>query len=95
MRTTARGDGGALPARWALIGAAVAGGLGFVVGVIVGLVVYAPTALFAGVELGIPAAVLGALLGLAAGAIVRGRRARSYSSSSSKSSIRRSAGSAA
>jgi len=47
------------------------------VGVIVGLFVHAATALFAGVELGIPAAVAGAVIGTAAGAIAAvGHRAR-------------------
>jgi hypothetical protein len=60
--------------RWALIGAAIAGGIGVLTGLIVGLFVYAPTAPFAAVELGLPAAVVGALLGAASGGIASARR---------------------
>jgi hypothetical protein len=76
MRTTAaRSAGWPRPARWALIGAAGTGGFGTIVGVIIGLFVYAPTAAFAGVELGIPSTVVGAVLGAAAGAMAAvGRR---------------------
>ena len=42
------------PVRWAVLGAASAGTVGAVVGLIVGLYVFAPTALFAMVELGLP-----------------------------------------
>ena len=64
-----------LPARWTLICAAVGGGLGVVAGVIVGLFAYPPTALFAGIEIGIPATLLGAVLGItAAGMATAGRR---------------------
>jgi fructose-specific phosphotransferase system IIC component len=59
-----------LPARWAVAGAASAGVIGAIVGLAVGLRVYAPTAGFAVVELGIPAAIVGGVLGLAAGVIV-------------------------
>ena len=45
-----------------------------VVGLIVGLHVYPPTAWFAVFELGVPAAIVGALLGLASGLSVRGIR---------------------
>jgi hypothetical protein len=47
----------------------VLAGLGGVVGLVVGLVAYPPTAWFAIVEVGLPAGVLGAVLGLAAGSI--------------------------
>ena len=49
--------------RWTLI----AGGMGAVAGLVVGLVVYPPTAAFAALELGIPSAILGGV----AGAIVQ------------------------
>jgi hypothetical protein len=77
MRTTAaRSRGWPLPARWALIGAAIACGIGTVAGVIVGLFVYPPTAFFAGAEIGIPATFAGAVLGAAAGVLpAAGRRA--------------------
>lgn len=64
-----------LPARWAIVGATSAGVIGAIVGLVIGLRVYAPTAPFAVVELGLPAAIVGGALGLAAGVIVTvGRR---------------------
>jgi hypothetical protein len=59
-----------LPARWAVAGAATAGVIGAIAGLVIGLSVYAPTAAFAVVELGLPAAVAGGFLGLAVGVIV-------------------------
>jgi hypothetical protein len=59
-----------LPARWAVAGAATAGVIGAIAGLVIGLCVYAPTAAFAVVELGLPAAVAGGFLGLAVGVIV-------------------------
>jgi len=56
--------------RWGARGAAVAGLLGAVAGLIVGLFVHPATAWFAAFELGLPAAILGALVGCAAGAVV-------------------------
>ena len=78
MRTTAERSAGLPPvARWTLLGAGALGGTGAVVGVIVGLFAYAPTALFAGAEIGIPATLAGALLGVtAAGLAAVGRRPR-------------------
>jgi hypothetical protein len=58
--------------RFVLVGAVLAGVVGGVVGLIVGLRVYPPTAWFAIFELGVPAAVVGALLGLASGLSVLG-----------------------
>jgi hypothetical protein len=58
-----------LPARWAIAGAACTGVTGAIVGLIVGLRAYAPTAAFAEIELGLPAALAGGVTGLAAGAI--------------------------
>ena len=58
-----------LPAKWAAIGAVSAGLVGGVAGLVVGLRAYAPTAWFAILELGIPSAAIGGLVGLASGAI--------------------------
>jgi len=58
-----------LPLRGGVLGAVVAGVGGGVLGLIIGLCAYPPTAWFAVFELGVPAAVLGGLAGLAAGAI--------------------------
>ena len=55
--------------RWAAIGAVSAAVVGGVVGLVVGLLVHPATAWFAVFELGIPASILGGLLGLACGAI--------------------------
>lgn len=64
-----------LPGRWAVIGAASVGMIGAVVGLVIGLIVYAPTALFAVLEHGLPAAIVGGLIGLSTGVIVMaGRR---------------------
>jgi hypothetical protein len=54
------------PAAWALVGAGSAGLVGAIAGLIVGLFVYAPTAWFAAIEIGLPAAVVGALVGTVA-----------------------------
>ena len=71
----ARLDGLPLPGRWAVIGAASVGMIGAVVGLVIGLIVYAPTALFAVLELGLPAAIVGGVIGLITGVIViAGRR---------------------
>ena len=43
-----------LPARWAYVGAAAAGSVGAIAGLVIGLIVYAPTALFAAVEAAFP-----------------------------------------
>ena len=63
-----------LPGRWAVIGAASVGMIGAVVGLVIGLIVYAPTALFAVLELGLPAAIIGGLIGLSTGVIVMAGR---------------------
>jgi ABC-type glucose/galactose transport system permease subunit len=62
----------ALPvvARCAVAGALLAGIVGSVTGVVVGLVVYAPTAWFALVELGLPSTMAGAILGLITGSVI-------------------------
>ena len=61
-------------AAWALVGAGSAGLIGAVTGLIVGLVVHAPTAWFAAIELGLPAAVAGGVVGAVAGAVVTLRK---------------------
>jgi len=51
--------------------------LGAVVGLVIGLIVYAPTAAFAAVELGLPVALAGGVVGLVTGGIVlAGRRVK-------------------
>ena len=62
-------EGSPLFVRSAVLGAAVAGLAGGVVGLVLGLFAYPPTAWFAVIELGLPAALLGGLCGLAIGAI--------------------------
>ncbi|HEX3873895.1 MAG TPA: hypothetical protein VHW26_07100 [Solirubrobacteraceae bacterium] len=57
----------ALPARFACIGAVAAGTTGAIVGLVVGLVTYAPTAWFAVFELGLPATIAGGAVGLISG----------------------------
>lgn len=56
--------------RAAGVGAITLGFAGVVAGLIIGLFVYAPTAWFAALELGIPAAAIGALVGAAVGAVI-------------------------
>lgn len=60
-----------LPLRCAIIGGVVLGCVGAFVGLVVGLRVYASTAWFAILEVGVPAAVLGAILGLVVGCVAR------------------------
>jgi len=57
--------------RYAVLGGLLAGVPGCVLGLIVGLNVYPPTAWFATFELGIPIALAGAIVGLLVGIIVR------------------------
>lgn len=61
-----------LASRWTLIGAASAGTVGAIVGLVVGLNVYAATAWFAAIEVGFPAALAGGLLGFVASLIATG-----------------------
>jgi hypothetical protein len=64
-----------LPVRLAIVGAASAGVIGAIAGLVVGLLAYPPTAWFAVFELGVPAAIAGAMTGFVAGLIVMaGRR---------------------
>ena len=66
-----------MPVRWAGIAAAAFGVSGAVAGLVIGLIVYAPTALFAAIELGFPAVFAGAVVGLVAGIIMKmARRTR-------------------
>ena len=58
------------PWRWSLVGAAVTATVGAVVGLVLGLLAYPPTAWFAAVEVGVPAALVGAVVGLGAGALM-------------------------
>ncbi len=57
--------------RFAFLGAFIVGALGCITGLIIGLNVYAPTAWAATIEVGLPAAILGAVLGVVTGAIVQ------------------------
>lgn len=63
-----------LPLRWSLVSAAVTAMAGAVVGLVLGLRTYAPTAWFAVIEVGLPAGILGAGVGLITGAIVAASR---------------------
>ena len=64
---TALGEWQAMPSppRWTAAGAIVLGSLGGLVGLIIGLIVHPLTVWAALFELGIPAAVVGAILGIA------------------------------
>lgn len=69
--------------RWVVIGAISAGVTGGLVGLVVGLFVYAPTAPFGAVELGFPATLTGGIGGLVAGLImITIRRIRSHGANS-------------
>jgi hypothetical protein len=59
---------------WAAKGAICAGAVGAIVGLIVGLFAYAPTAWAAMFEVGMPAFVLGALLGAISGGVATALR---------------------
>lgn len=60
----------ALLPRAIVIGSVTAGTIGSIAGLVVGLFVYAPTAPFAAIELGIPATITGALTGLITGSLI-------------------------
>ena len=63
--------------RFAVVGSIAAGILGGLLGLVLGLRAHPPTAWFAVLEVGVPAAMVGALLGaLAAGVAAFVRRAR-------------------
>jgi len=63
-----------LPLRWTVIAAVAMGVVGGFAGLVAGLIANPPTAWFAVIELGVPSALLGALLGLTSGAIATGFR---------------------
>jgi len=68
-----------LVARWVVVGAASASVIGGIVGLVVGLFAYAPTAWFAIVELGVPAGVVGGIVGLVGALILTvGRRIKRH-----------------
>jgi len=60
--------------RCAATGAVVAGVVGGIAGLILGLIAHPPTAWFAVFELGIPAAILGSLVGAICGLAVSAMR---------------------
>ena len=55
--------------RFAVVGGLALGALGCVIGLVVGVNVYPPTAWAATLEVGIPSTLLGAVLGLVAGSV--------------------------
>jgi hypothetical protein len=61
---------------WAAWGAAIAAGLGGVAGLVIGLLVHPPTAVFAAFEVAIPATAVGFLVGFGCGAVVGRPRRR-------------------
>lgn len=64
-----------LVTRFAVIGAAATGAVGALVGLVLGLLAYPPTAWFAVLEVGAPAAIAGGMVGAFVGlvtVIVRG-----------------------
>jgi hypothetical protein len=65
--------------RFFVVGAVCTGAAGCVAGLVIGLLVYPKTAWFGIFELGIPAAVVGGIVGLVSGSVVfavRGWRGR-------------------
>jgi hypothetical protein len=65
--------------RFFVVGAVCTGAAGCVAGLVIGLLVYPPTAWFAAFELGFPAGVVGGIVGLVSGLVVlavRGLRDR-------------------
>ncbi len=68
-----------LVVRWSVRSGLVLGTVGAVVGLLVGLAAYPPTAWFAVLEVGIPAFVVGTLLGAVAGTATLGSAAMSES----------------
>lgn len=63
------------PVRHAALGGLMSGVSGCIAGLILGLIAYPPTALFATFELGVPAALAGWIIGLLVGLLVSARRA--------------------
>ncbi|QIM21162.1 hypothetical protein G7075_08505 [Phycicoccus sp. HDW14] len=65
------------PLRWSVLGLLLGGVVGGVVGLVLGLLASWRTAWFAVIEVGLPSALLGAVLGLLGGSlVVLGRRLR-------------------
>jgi hypothetical protein len=64
-----------LPMRHVIAGVILLGVLGAIAGLVIGLIVHAPTAWFAVFEVGIPASVVGGILGLISGGLTMGVRA--------------------
>ena len=73
------------PFRWSFVGAVLAATAGAVAGLVLGLITYPRTAWFAVLELGAPAGILGALMGLAAA----GATSRMAGSISGRQALRR------
>lgn len=63
-----------MPLRWAGLGAAALGTVGAIIGLVVGLIVHPPTAFVAMLELGVPAMVVGGLVGMGSESIVSAAR---------------------
>ncbi|MCU1656487.1 MAG: hypothetical protein JWO57_1143 [Pseudonocardiales bacterium] len=64
-----------LPMRHVLGGVILLGFPGGIAGLVIGLIVYLPTAWFAVFEVGVPAGVAGGILGLVSGVLTMGVRA--------------------
>jgi hypothetical protein len=76
-------------ARWVTVSALFAGVTGAIAGLVIGLIAYAPTAPFAVAEIGFPATVAGAFVGLVTGVITATAfRIRRYAVSSRASHFR-------
>jgi hypothetical protein len=73
-RMAERFHGQPLIGRWATAGAVCLGAMGAVTGLVIGLIAHPPTAAFAVVELGLPAAIVGGVMGLVTGMLVLASR---------------------
>lgn len=61
---------------WAVWGAVSLGGIGALVGVVIGVAVHPPTAVFAAIEVGLPSSMMGFVVGLGAGVVADASRRR-------------------